>query len=585
VFTPAADGGSRRGEREGIEPADRARSDRGGDAMTAAPRNLVSTVVLLVVAAGLVSVAPAASAAVTCAGHTVTIWGTAGNDEILGTTGPDVIHAGDGDDVVRSRGGDDIVCAGAGNDTIYTGVGNDTLYGGAGADRLVGQRGRDTLYGGPGDDKHFGGPGNDLLVGGNGNDQLRGGLQDDVMEGGAGKNVAWGAGGYDECYDAAHKSCEGPVFLETFDGDPEHPTPFTSSADWTVSVNSRVVETQDEMAGMRAQHSATCAPPPEGHWVVDYEDALYTCKNHMMTAVTSGPKHLRNYAAGVFQPNYVLDFTGEPATISFDVSTERASRRDWFDVWITPYDELLRIPVRDFSPSMQGTPRDGVMVGLRAFSERGSFDVEVVDDFVVREINGPVEWIGYEDFLEPSLRTRTTVEITISKDHIRVGMPDYDFYWVSKPIPGGLDFTRAVVQFTHQSYDVFDCDDGCAEGPNTWHWDNVYLAPAVPITVLHAGRRAVHTDTPSFVTFDGAAPKNAHLQFTGYGFDLQVSYDTGRTWHDIETQHNREIHDWRWKNYWMPVPAGTTRVDFRGRDPWNGRWQVQDISIVSQRRR
>lgn len=553
---------------------------------TAVRRHIVWLSAMLLAASAMVVVTAApASAASTCAGHTVTISGTPGPDVIIGTTGRDVINAGFGNDVVRGRGGDDIICGGAGDDILVGGVGNDEIYGNAGADRLEGQRGRDLLVGGNDDEKMFGGPDDDVLIGDSGNDQLRGGMGADILEGGAGKNAAWGGDGFDECYDSIHKSCEGPVFLETFDGDPASPTPFRSSADWTISANSRVAETQNRMAGMQGQHSSACGPPPESHYVADYEDAIYTCKNHMMTAITSGPASLGNYAVGVFQPNYILDFAGEAATISFDVSTERASRRDWFDVWITPYDDLLRIPVRDFSPSMQGTPKDGVMVGLRAFSRTGAFDVEIVDDFAVSEIDGPVEWIGYEDFLEPSPKVRTTVEITISKTHIRVGMPDHDFYWVSKPIPGGLDFDKAVVQFTHQSYDVMHCDDGCQDGPNTWHWDNISLAPAVPMTVFHANRRAVHAATASFVTFDGPAPANAHLQFTGYGFDLQVSYDTGLTWHDVETQHNREIHDWRWKNYWMPIPEGTQRVDFRGREPWNGRWQIQDISIVSPQRR
>jgi hypothetical protein len=35
------------------------------------------------------------------------------------------------------------------------------------------------------------------------------------------------------------------------------------------------------------------------------------------------------------------------------------------------------------------------------------------------------------------------------------------------------------------------------------------------------------------------------------------------------------------KPYWMPVPPGTTRIDFRGRD-WNaGSWMARGISIWS----
>ena len=148
--------------------------------------------------------------------------------------------------------------------------------------------------------------------------------------------------------------------------------------------------------------------------------------------------------------------------------------------------------------------------------------------------------------------------------------------------PGGLPFDKGVVQFGHNSYNVFDCE-GCGSGPNTWHWDNIYLAPAEPFTALAANRRHVDNSSASFVTFNKPAPKNSAIQFTGIGFDLEVSFDGGSTWKPAVTQHNREIHNWRFKNYHMAIPQGTTRVDFRGTNPYDGHWQIQDISIISKR--
>jgi hypothetical protein len=68
----------------------------------------------------------------------------------------------------------------------------------------------------------------------------------------------------------------------------------------------------------------------------------------------------------------------------------------------------------------------------------------------------------------------------------------------------------------------------------------------------------VNAATPSFVTFDEPAPKKAHLQFTGIGFDLEVSFDNGLSWKSVATKHNREIHSWRYRNYWMAIPPGRT---------------------------
>lgn len=576
-----------------------------------------------------------AVAAARCDGETITLAGTPGSDTLTGTAGRDVIHGFGGNDVINGLGGDDLICAGAGNDTVRGGDGNDRLFGqdgndaifgnggddsilagtgtdtveggtGAdsirgsdgddvlnggdgpdvirgesGADQLHGGSGSDTLRGSGGNDKLVGGRGHDNLIGGDGIDKLYGNRGEDLLDGGKGPDKAWGGPDWDDCYSATRNDpCEGPVFLETFDGEPASPTPFKSTDTITVSTNSRIGSTRDTLASMQADHGADCAGPPARHTVTQYADAQYRCHGHMMTAISSGASHLDNYAVSMFSPNAILDFSADEAVIQFDVSTLRRSKRDWFEVWITPYADLQRIPVQD-RPTLQGPPKNGVVVALKSFTDTGSFDVEVHRNFNELQIDGPVEWIGYEDFLTPSPTVRSKFEIRITQDHIIVGMPDVPFYWISEEIPGGLPFDKGVVQFGHNSYDVFDCE-GCGVGPNTWHWDNIYMAPAEPITALAADRRHVDDSSPSFVTFASPAPARAQLQFTGVGFDLEVSFDNGLSWQPAVTQHNREIHNWRYKNYSMPVPAGTTRVDFRGNDPYDGHWQIQDIAILSR---
>ena len=586
--------------------------------------------------AGLSLVAiPKADAALTCKGLAVTITGTPGPDTLNGTPNDDVIHGRGGNDVIKGRGGNDVICGGWGDDKLNGGDGDDILLGAGASDKLYGGAGNDELWGGGGPDSLFGGTGNDVLKGGDhgdsidagagsdttlagggsdkvwgrgghddiragagadsvwggsgnddvlggaGNDTLAGWTGRDTLDGGGGADKATGGADYDICLSAKRlDDCEGPEFLETFDGDPAHPTPFGSTADITVSVNSRDASTQDRLYPMQGHHGPNCEPPFATHLVRDYEDALYNCKNHMMTAISSGPVSLGNYAVSMFSPNHLLDFSGGEATIRFDVSTHRASARDWFEVWITPYNDLVRIPVQKDRPSMQGTPRNGVLVALKSFTRIGAPDVKIVRNFGVTDIDGPVEWVGYEQFLTTSATDRSTFEIKISKNHITVGMPDENFYWVSEAIPGGLNFSKGIVQIGHNSYDVFHCDE-CASGPNTWHWDNISLQPAEPITALPASRRAVNGSGASYVTFTRGAPAGAELKFTGIGFDLEVSYNNGASWLPVVEAHSREIHHWRYKNYSMPIPAGTRRVDFRGDDPYSGHWQIQDISIMS----
>ena len=564
-------------------------------------RRLRASFVLSLATLSSLAAIPSADSALQalCNGEIVTIFGSSASETINGTPGRDVILAGGGGDTINGRGGNDVICAGEGDDVINGGSGNDLINGGPGDDRLEGARGADELVGGDGNDTLIGGggddtmrggsggdflsggPGGDSMLGGQGPDRLLGGIGEDLIDGGQGTDRARGGEDWDDCYRAKRiDSCDGPAFLETFDGEPSGPTPFVSNSKMTVSTNSRIGSTRTSLPAMQADHGADCSGPPSKHTVKTYADAQFRCRNHMMTAISSGPLGNHNYAVSMFSPNSILDFSGGEAVIQFDVSTLRRSHRDWFEVWITPYNHLQRIPVQD-RPSMQGPPRNAIVVALKSFTDTGSFDVELHRDFKEIQIDGPVEWIGYEDFLTPSPTVRSTFEIRITQDHIIVGMPYEPFYWISEDIPGGLPFNKGVVQFGHNSYHVFECDE-CGSGPNTWHWDNIYMAPAEPMTVKHANRRVVNANTASYVTFPGGAPADAHLQFTGIGFDLEVSYDNGKTWKPAVTQHNREIHHWRYKNYWMPIPAGTQRVEFRGDDPYDGRWQVQDISVLSK---
>jgi Ca2+-binding RTX toxin-like protein len=87
-----------------------------------------------------------------CAGRTLTLTGTEGNDTITGTAAADVIAALGGNDTVRGLAGNDVVCGGTGNDRLIGGAGNDRLLGEAGKDTLKGSAGRDNCSGAGGRD-------------------------------------------------------------------------------------------------------------------------------------------------------------------------------------------------------------------------------------------------------------------------------------------------------------------------------------------------------------------------------------------------------------------------------------------------
>jgi len=110
-----------------------------------------------------------------CAGRTVTIIGTQGDDFLRGSPRSDVILALGGNDRIIGLGGRDVICARGGFDVVKAGAQDDRVYGGSAADKIFGEAGADTLVGGRGRDRLVGGRGPDRLIGGPGNDRCAGG--------------------------------------------------------------------------------------------------------------------------------------------------------------------------------------------------------------------------------------------------------------------------------------------------------------------------------------------------------------------------------------------------------------------------
>lgn len=113
--------------------------------------------------------------------QTVTLYGTANNDNFGYWQGALTFHAGEGHDNISGNAQDDTLYGEAGNDSLYGNGGNDRLFGGEGNDNLNGGDGNDYLYGGEGEDYLYAGMGNDLLNGGKGADRLYGGGGADVF--------------------------------------------------------------------------------------------------------------------------------------------------------------------------------------------------------------------------------------------------------------------------------------------------------------------------------------------------------------------------------------------------------------------
>lgn len=141
------------------------------------------------------------------------LFGGAGQDALVGEGSDDLIDGGEGDDYLygdwanwqaqayadpAAKTGNDTLYGGAGNDQLMGNSGDDVLDGGEGSDKLFGDsyasnqftgEGDDVLDGGAGDDFLYAGMGDDTLIGGTGNDYLGGGEGDDSYQFSAGSGV------------------------------------------------------------------------------------------------------------------------------------------------------------------------------------------------------------------------------------------------------------------------------------------------------------------------------------------------------------------------------------------------------------
>lgn len=359
-------------------------------------------------------------------------------------------------------------------------------------------------------------------------------------------------------------------YLWTFDGQPASPESFYYDPNFDVQVHSRDASTWFKLEPIHAQHGPACESPLTGltHVVTEYEDAVFNCRDHMMTAINAS-----GYGMIYFTPNHMVDFSNGEAVIRVDVSTLKTSERDWWDIWITPWDKNLTLPLEDWLPDAQGEPANAVHIRLGAEMQMCA---NIIANHQRRETGSCKWWVGYDSFLKPDPSRRDTFEVRISRNRLKVGMPDYDFWWEDTSIPD-LGWTQGVVQFGHHSYTP--TKDGAGH-PNTWHWDNVEISPSRPFTIIRANQRYVQNN--GTVTFAAPAPQNARLRFSGIG-TVEVSFDGGNTWQKAQKSQEKLRAPEHFSSYWTPVPAGTQQVKFRfSKDGWyEGPFLAKDFAFWS----
>jgi hypothetical protein len=377
------------------------------------------------------------------------------------------------------------------------------------------------------------------------------------------------------------------LFIETFDGDNATLKRFASE-EWDLTIHQRDNDRLYEMEAMPADHGPNCEAPPSTHTITAFEDNLYVCKSHMMTA-NYGVSDNGGYGLVFFTPNRVIDTTGD-FFIQFDMSTFRVNpARNWVDLWIVPFDQNLQLAIHNFDPDLQGAPLQAVQVRLNV---ENYFTVTIHDHGQETKLKID-DYTQYHNVLEMSKKTRSTFSFGVQNGRLKIGMPEHDIWWHDQPAPAIFsqpEWKESAIQFGHHSYTP---DKQCGmsffqsmceqHGADTFHWDNIMAYPAKPFDLVQGSPRLI-TPSAATQTFtpEKPAPAGSHLRFAGIGDNIEVSFNNGVTWQPaIEQAHSKTEDNPHFRSYWMPIPTGTTKVKFRGANWWGGQfeWAARDISI------
>jgi Carboxypeptidase regulatory-like domain len=368
-------------------------------------------------------------------------------------------------------------------------------------------------------------------------------------------------------------------FSDGFAGAPGAPLPFNQSATagaWDVQVHSRDDTTWYQLQEMQAQHGADCAGPPASHANSSYESSVFQCRDHVMTAINAS-----GYGVIYLTPNQMVDFSGGSATIQWEMSTEAMSKRDWWDVWVTPYADNLALPFDSGDVDLQGVPRNGLHLNSEGSNAGRLGVIRDYGESFSGQAGAPIS-SGIAAGTNQAA-TRQTFKLTITSTSARFerlasATATAEVYWTETF--ANLGWTQGVVQFGHHSYNPTKDGSGV---PASWHWDAVSINPATPFTIIKADGRYADSSAPA-ITFAQAAPANSFLRFSGIGA-IDISIDGGpfvRATQQVGSAQGAG-HVEHMSNYWHPLPVGARSVRFRfGPDGWyTGPTIAKDFAVFS----
>ena len=384
----------------------------------------------------------------------------------------------------------------------------------------------------------------------------------------------------------------------TWNAAPAAPLSWTPQAvnDWDLLATSDVPS--DQGGTMQARFGADCSPPPATHAVKALADSAYLCRNQLMTAIDGGGDAPKTYGGVFFSPAQLADLGAGTTSITWQVSALRSSANDWWDVWLTPFDQNLVAPVGPGeTPSFNGAPADAVHIRMNNGTCPGSgqpatlgttngvpigtvFEVEVYAGHKPTPVDGPSSQPCLENALgRITADTMGSFQLQVSQGHLKFsaaragGGPPLVYADAKVNLP----FQQAVVQFAHHSFDPTQaCGGNGTCGPNTYRWTNVAIDPSVPFTMLRPNGVASVRGQTTTLRLPQAAPAGSRLRFYALG-SIRVGFD-GHAAQAAVAQQGQQAGTGE-ASYWMAVPQGTTTITMSGTGASGLPWWVFDVAV------
>ncbi len=288
------------------------------------------------------------------------------------------------------------------------------------------------------------------------------------------------------------------AFEETFNFDPSSPSQalLPRTFDYVITHRSHPSEHFTKTFGpYPADHGDDCAGPnpdlglaPQHEVISSHlsngnnpDSSFFICKNHMMSSLGD----VSGYSVSAFWPKQDFDFSNG-GVLEFDVNINDRHRRSWFEIMITPREELKVGAARVDLPIDETYPKDHIVLVWGFIEADSSRFIQVGKDQLAPE-GLYVEAKDYRTWRndiapnDPALtdrRIRRTMRISLENKQIiwEVEKEDGSFDPFIVDVPEGLPFDKGLVVFkTHAYTPVKDGNTNTY----TFHWDNIRFSGPV----------------------------------------------------------------------------------------------------------